>query len=181
MPLPDCVTPPGIERDGRIVFKKEHEEEIVNVYDRLQELGYQLPPPPASGGIYKPVCQAGTMLYVSGQGPTKDGKPAFTGKVGAERSIEEGQEAARLCTLNALSVLQAHLGDLNRIRGLVKTLGFVASAPGFNQQPKVIDGASQLLRDIWGEDGVGARSAISAFELPGDITVEIEFIFELKA
>jgi enamine deaminase RidA (YjgF/YER057c/UK114 family) len=152
----------------------------MNVYDRLKELGYELPPLPPAGGIYKPVRQAGAMLYVSGQGSTKNGVPCVTGKVGAQRTIEEAREAARICVLNALSVLHAHLGDLNRIGSLVKILGFVASAAGFNAQPKVIDGASQLLRDIWGEDGVGARSAISANELPGDITVEIEFIFALK-
>ena len=152
----------------------------MDVYARLKELGYTLPPLPPSGGIYKPVRQAASLLFVSGQGPNKDGRPAFTGKVGAERSIEDGQEAARLCVLNALSELHRHLGDLNRIKGLVKTLGFVASASGFNRQPRVVDGASQLLRDIWGEEGVGARSAISAYELPGNITVEIEFIFELK-
>lgn len=152
----------------------------MDVYERLKELGHTLPAPPPSAGIFKPVRQVGTMLYVSGQGPTREGKPVYAGKVGAERSLEDGQEAARLCTLNALSVLHEYLGDLNRIRSLVKILGFVASASGFNRQPKVIDGASQLLRDIWGEDGVGARSAISANELPGNITVEIEFIFELK-
>ena len=153
----------------------------MNVYDRLSELGCELPALPPPGGIYKPVKQVGTMLYVSGQGPIQNGTPGFTGKVGRERSLEEGREAARLCALNALSVLHQHLGDLNAIKSLVKTLGFVASAPGFNAQPKVIDGASTLLRDIWGEDGVGARSAIAANELPGDITVEIEFIFEIRS
>ena len=95
-------------------------------------------------------------------------------------NIEEGQEAARICTLNALSVLHEYLGDLNKIKSVVKILAFVASAPGFNSQPAVVDGASQLLKDIFGDDnGVGARSAISAIELPGNISVEIEFIFEI--
>lgn len=152
----------------------------MDIYQTLQELGHELPPPPPSGGIYKSVRQAGTMLYISGQGPVRNGKPVYTGKVGAGRSLEEGREAAVLCTLNALGALHHYLGNLNRVRGLVKTLGFVASAPGFNQQPKVIDGASSLLRELWGEDGVGARSAVSAPELPADFTVEIEFIFELK-
>ena len=151
----------------------------MDVYARLKELNFTLPELPPKGGIYKPVRQAGNCLYVSGQGPTKSGAPVFTGKVGAERTIEEGQEAARLCTLNALSNLHEFLGDLNKIKGVIKTLGFVQSADNFNQQPKVIDGASALLRDIWGEDGVGARSAIGVNELPNGISVEIEFIFEI--
>jgi enamine deaminase RidA (YjgF/YER057c/UK114 family) len=154
----------------------------MDVYARLKELGLELPPPPPPGGLYKPVKQIGDLLYISGQGSTKDGTPYITGKVGSECTVEEGQQAAQICVLNALSLLHHHLGDLNRVKCLVKILGFVASAEGFNQQPKVIDGASRLLADIWGEeDGVGARSAISAFELPGKITVEIEFIFQMKS
>ncbi|MDR0496501.1 MAG: RidA family protein, partial [Treponema sp.] len=152
---------------------------IMDVYARLGELNLILPDLPPRGGIYKPVRQAGNCLYVSGQGPTRDGAPVFAGKVGAERTIEEGQEAARICALNALSNLNDFLGNLNKIKGVIKTLGFVQSAAGFNQQPKVIDGASSLLKDIWGEDGVGARSAIGVNELPGNISVEIEFIFEI--
>ena len=152
----------------------------MDVYTRMQALGLELPALPPAGGIYKPVKQVGNLVYVSGQGSTKAGVPAIYGKLGTERSVEEGQEAARLCVLNGLSVLHRHLGDLNALQSVVKILAFVASAPGFGMQPKVADGASQLLRDIWGEDGVGARSAIGVNELPGDISVEIEFIFELK-
>lgn len=152
----------------------------MDIYARLQELGLILPELPPRGGIYKPVKQVGNMLYVSGQGATVKGVPAITGHVGAERTIEEGQDAARLCVMNCLSTLHDYLGDLNKIKSLVKLLGFVASAPGFNMQPKVMDGASKLLMDIFGEDnGVGARSAIGTNELPGGITVEIEFIFEI--
>ena len=151
----------------------------MDVYVRLKELNLTLPELPPAGGIYKPVRETGNYLYVSGQGPTKAGVPVITGKTGAERTVEEAQEAARMCVLNGLSVLHDYLGDLNRIKGLVKTLAFVQSAAGFNQQPKVIDAASALLRDIWGEAGVGARSAIGVNELPGNITVEIEFIFEV--
>jgi enamine deaminase RidA (YjgF/YER057c/UK114 family) len=152
---------------------------MMDVYERIKELGYEIPELPPKGGIYKPVKQVGNMLYVSGQGATKKGIPVITGKVGAERTIEEGQDAARICALNALSTLHDYLGDLNKIKSLVKTLGFVASDDNFNQQPKVIDGASKLLADIFGEDGIGARSAIGVNELPGNITVEIEFIFEI--
>jgi len=152
----------------------------MNVYEKLKELGLELPPPPPLGGIYIPVKQIGNIVYVSGQGPTKDGIPQIIGKIGAERSIEDGKKAARLCVLNALSVLHHYLGDLNKIKSTVKLLAFVASAPGFNCQPEVINGASQLLIDVFGEErGVGARSSIGTNELPGDITVEIEFIFEV--
>ena len=151
----------------------------MDVFAKLKELNITLPPPAPKAGIYKPVRRMGNCLYVSGQGSTKNGTPFITGKAGAERSVEEGQEAARLCTLNALAALNEFLGGLDSIKGVVKTLGFVQSAAGFNLQPKVIDGASMLLRDIWGEDGIGARSAIGVNELPGNITVEIEFIFEI--
>ena len=152
----------------------------MDVYENIRKSGYEFPPSPPKGGIYKPVKQVGNLLYISGQGATKDGQPVVSGKLGSERTIEEGQEAARICTLNALSVLHEYLGDLNKIKSVVKILAFVASAPGFNSQPAVVDGASQLLKDIFGDDnGVGARSAISAIELPGNISVEIEFIFEI--
>ena len=152
----------------------------MDIYARLKELGLELPELPPKGGIYKPVKQVSNMLYVSGQGATVKGVPAIVGHVGAEKTIEEGQDAARLCVMNCLSTLHDYLGDLNRIKSVVKILGFVASAPGFNMQPKVMDGASALLRDIFGEDnGIGARSAIGTNELPGGITVEVEFIFEV--
>ena len=153
----------------------------MDIYAKLEQLNLTLPDLPPRGGIYKPVKQVGNLLYVSGQGATVKGVPAVTGHVGAERTVEEGQQAARLCTLNCLSTLQDYLGDLNRIQSLVKILGFVSSAAGFNQQPKVIDGASALMRDLLGEDaGVGARSAIGVNELPGGISAEIEFIFEIR-
>ncbi len=151
----------------------------MDIYGKLKELGYTLPTLPPKGGIYKPVRQVGNLLYVSGQGATVNGVPEIVGKAGAERTIEEAQDAARLCALNALSTLEDYLGDLNQLKSLVKTLGFVASAPNFNMQPKVVDGASGLFRDLMGEDGIGARSAIGVNELPGNITVEIEFIFEI--
>ena len=152
----------------------------MDIYAKLKELNLTLPDLPQAGGIYKPVRQAGNCLYVSGQVATKDGTPVFPGKLGAEVTVEQGQEAARACVLNGLSNLHHFLGDLNKIKGLVKTLGFVQSAPGFNDQPLVINGASGLLKEIWGEDaGVGARSAIGVNELPRNVSVEIEFIFEI--
>ena len=152
----------------------------MDIYKRLDALKITLPPPPPLAGIYQPVKQVGNLLYVSGQGPTENGVPLVTGKVGRERTTKDGQHAARLCALNALSILHHYLGDLNKIKSIVKLLVFVASAEGFDRQPEVANGASQLLLDIFGQErGVGARSAIGTNELPGGITVEIEFIFEV--
>lgn len=152
---------------------------MLNVYERIAELGYTIPDLPPIGGIYKPVKQVGNLLYVSGQGATINGVPSIVGKVGIHCTIEQGQEAAKMCCLNALATLHNYLGDLNRVKGVVKVLGFIASADDFNMQPRILDGCSALLRDIWGEDGVGARSAIGVNELPGNIACEIEFIFEI--
>ena len=153
----------------------------MDIYERLKELSIELPPAPARGGLYALIKQSGPLLHVSGHIPNAGGKVVWTGKVGAERTIKDGQAAARLVMLNVLSQLQAFLGDLNRLKGPVKILAWVASAPGFNQQPLVINAASQLLIDIFGDEGWCARSAIGTNELPLDITVEIEAVFELKA
>jgi enamine deaminase RidA (YjgF/YER057c/UK114 family) len=152
----------------------------MDVYEKIKKMGFALPTPPAAIGKYVPVKQIGKVAYVSGQGPIVDGKPVFTGKLGKELSIEQGQEAARLCIMNTLAVLEAMIGDLNKVVNVVKMLGFVASAPGFNDQPAVINGGSQLLIDIFGEKGKHARSAIGTNELPGNIPVEIEVIFEIE-
>ena len=153
---------------------------LMDIYKKLEELEIELPKPPPLAGIFKPVKQVGNLLYVSGQGPTENGIPLLTGKVGRECSIEDGQYAARLCVLNALSNLQQYLGDLNKLKSVVKLLVFVASAEGFGKQPLVANGASKLLVEIFGEEqGMGVRSAIGTNELPDDIPVEIEFIFEI--
>ena len=152
----------------------------MDVAERLIELGIILPEPPPRAGIYKPAVRVGNLVYISGQGSTEHGLPVVTGKVGKDRTIEEGQLACRICTLNALSVLNREFGNLEGVNRVIKTLAFIASAEGFNQQPKVANGASQLLQDIFGENGVGARSAIGMYELPDNITAEVEFIFEMK-
>lgn len=152
----------------------------MSIYDRMKELGVSLPDAPEAMGLYVPVRASGTLLFSSGQGPLRNGEVLFTGKVGAERTLEEGAEAARLCALNILAQAERFLGDLSRVRGVVKVLGFVASAPEFNDQPKVINGASQLFIDLFGEAGRHARSAIGTNELPGDITVEVEAILEFE-
>ncbi len=153
---------------------------MMDIYERIRELGYELPSAPPKGGIYKPVIQVGNMVYLSGQGATRNGTPVFSGRLGEGCTVAEGQEAAVICTLNGLSALDEYLGDLNKIKRVVKILAFVASGSGFHQQPVVADGASRILMDIFGEDsGVGARSAIGVSELPGGIPVEIEYIFEV--
>lgn len=152
----------------------------MNVYDNLKKLGIKLPKPAPIGGVYVPVRQSGNQLYVSGQGPTVAGKPVYVGKVGRELTIEDGQEAAKLCILNMLSALEAYTGDLNLIGGVIKLLALVASAEGFGNQPEVVNTASNMLVDVFGEKGRHARSAMGTSELPGGIPIEIEAIFELK-
>ena len=151
----------------------------MDVYENLKKLGLRIPSPPPVGGKYVPAKRVGNLVFTSGQGPIVEGKPAFTGKVGKELSLEHGQEAAKYCILNTLSVLEKAIGNLNRVKNVVKVLGFVASAQNFNQQPLVINAGSQLLIDVFGEKGQHARSAIGTNELPGNIPVEIEVIFEI--
>jgi enamine deaminase RidA (YjgF/YER057c/UK114 family) len=151
----------------------------MNPYENLARLGLALPALPPLGGLYVRMKRVGDLAYVSGQGPAIEGAPTLLGKVGSTLTLEQGQAAARACVLNALAVLHDSLGSLERVRNVVKILGFVASAPGFNDQPKVINGGSQLLIEVFGEIGRHARSAIGTNELPGDIPVEIEFIFEV--
>ncbi len=151
----------------------------MDVYEKLKSLSIELPAPPAKGGLYTPVRQVGSLLFISGVGPMKDNKPVFIGKLGKELTVEEGQAAARIVAINILSVLDHYLKDLNRIKQVVKILAFVASAEGFDSQPMVINGASRLFIDVFGERGEHARSAIGTNILPGNIPVEIEGIFEI--
>jgi enamine deaminase RidA (YjgF/YER057c/UK114 family) len=152
----------------------------MDVYEKMKKMGISLPKPADVIGKYLPVKMIGNMAYVSGQGPIIEGKPFFIGKFTKESPIEIGQEAARICIMNSLAALQAKIGDLNRVKNVVKVSGFIASAPGFNDQPIVINGGSQLLIDLFGERGQHARSAIGVNELPGNIPVEIEVIFEIE-
>jgi enamine deaminase RidA (YjgF/YER057c/UK114 family) len=148
---------------------------------RLTELGLILPPVPKPGGIYKPVVQVGQLIYVSGHGPMRPDGTLITGKVGLDLTEEQGFEAARAVGLTLLATVRASLGSLDRIQRTIKTLGMVNATPDFQRHPAVINGFSQLLKDIFGEDGVGARSAVGMGSLPGNIAVEVEVIFELKA
>jgi enamine deaminase RidA (YjgF/YER057c/UK114 family) len=154
----------------------------MDVYEKLKELGLELPTPPPAGGVYSPVKEFGkSLLYTSGVGPTADGKPLFTGKAGRELSLEDAQKAAVASTLNILSVLHRDIGDLNRVKNIVKMLAFVASSEDFYDQPKVMNPSTELLIKLFGDPaGRPARSAIGTNVLPGNIPVEIELLIEIK-
>lgn len=150
------------------------------IEQRLQELGITLPPVGEPRFSYIPCNQTGNLVYTSGQDCRVDGKLIYEGKLGREVTIEQGQEAARQTIINCLAVLKAHLGDLDRVVKVVKMLAFVNSAPGFGDQPYVINGASNLLIDVFGESGRHARSAIGTSDLPFHTPVEIEIIVEVR-
>ncbi|MBO9606044.1 MAG: RidA family protein [Paenibacillaceae bacterium] len=150
------------------------------IEQRLQELGITLPPSPEPRFTYIPCKRTGNLLYLSGQDCRIDGELMFEGKLGAELTIEQGQAAARQTMINCIAVLKGYLGDLDRVVGVVKMLGLVNSAPGFANQPLVINGASNLLVDVFGEAGKHARSAIGTNELPFHTPVEIEIIVEIR-
>jgi enamine deaminase RidA (YjgF/YER057c/UK114 family) len=143
---------------------------------RLRELGLDLPAVPAPAGAYVPATRAGNLVFTAGQLPFRDGELYRTGKVGDGVSPEEAYEAARLCALNALAAAAAETGGLGGIDRIVKVTGFVASAPGFNGQPGVLNGASELLGEVFGETGLHARSAVGVAELPQDSPVEVEIV-----
>jgi enamine deaminase RidA (YjgF/YER057c/UK114 family) len=149
------------------------------VLERLRQLGLELPER-RSAGQYVGAARSGSLVFVSGAGPAGP-NGMVTGKVGADVSLEQAQEAARLCVLGCLSALREELGDLERISSVVKLLGFVNSAPGFGQQHVVMDGASGLLLELFGERGKHARSSVGVAELPFNIAVEVEMIVEAAA
>jgi enamine deaminase RidA (YjgF/YER057c/UK114 family) len=149
------------------------------VTERLSELGIVLPPVFAPAGSYLGCVVDRDLVYVSGHGPM-DGDRVIQGKVGAEVSLAEAREAARITALSILATLQAELGDLDRIQRIIKVLGMVNCAPGFDQTPAVIDGASDLLVSVFGEVGRHARSAVGMAELPLGISVEIELIARVR-
>jgi len=147
--------------------------------ERLAELGLAVPEVAAPVAAYVPAVRTGSYVYTSGQLPWRDGELIRTGKVGSEVSPEEANECARQCALNALAAVRSQVGDLSAITRVVKVVGFVASAPGFTAQPKVVDGASELLGQAFGDVGQHARSAIGVAVLPLDAPVEVELIVEV--
>ena len=152
----------------------------MSIENRLNELGIKLPKPPAPAAAYVPTVQTGNLVFVSGQGPVAEGKPAFVGRLGAELDLEQGRAAARLAMINCLAQLYEHLGSLERVRRIVKVLGFVACTEEFEQQPFVINGASELLEQVFGERGRHARSAVGTNKLPFGIPVEIQLVGEVE-
>ena len=152
----------------------------MNAEARLAELKLTLPPIPKPAGVYKPVVVSGNMAYVSGHGPLKNDKTMLTGRVGADVDLQAGVAAARQTGLAILATLRDYFGSLDHIVRVVKVLGMVNCTGDFTQHPLVINGCSELFRDLWGDDrGVAARSAVGMGSLPGNITTEIEAIFEL--
>jgi enamine deaminase RidA (YjgF/YER057c/UK114 family) len=146
---------------------------------RITELGLILPPAPRQVGLYKPLLVVDKFLYISGQGPLNNDGTLMTGRLGADLDTEEGKAAARQVGLTMLSTIKTHFGDLKRIKRVVKVFGMVNCAPGFDRQPSVINGFSELMADVFGEEnGIGVRSAVGMI-LPMNISVEVEAMFEL--
>lgn len=150
------------------------------VEERLAQLGYELPATPQPLAAYVPATVVDDWIYTAGQLPMREGVPLATGLVGSEVSPELAAECARQCALNGLAAIKGVAGDLDAVAQIVKVTGFVASAPGFTGQPVVLNGASQLLGELFGESGVHARSAVGVAVLPLNVPVEVEFIARLR-
>ncbi len=147
--------------------------------DKLKELGIELPEAPAPLGSYIPVLRTGNLVFLSGILPLRQGKLLRQGRVGKEISLDEAREETKAATINALSVLKAHIGSLDKVKRCIKITGYVASDPDFTDQPKILNAASDLLFEIFGEKGRHVRSTIGVNVLPLNSPLEIEFIFEV--
>jgi len=152
----------------------------VSFEHKLTQLGIQLPSPPQPVATYVPAVQVGDLLFLSGVVPFRDGKLALAGKLGADLTVEQGYEAARIALLNALAIVRKELGTLDRVKRVVRMVGHVASADGFVQQPAVINGASDLLVKIFDDAGRHARVAVGAAELPLNAPIELEIILQVR-
>ena len=152
----------------------------MGVEARLKELAIELPAVATPAGAYVPAVISGNLVFTAGQIPLVDGKLMAEGKVGSEISPEQGREIARRCALNAIAAVKSVLGDLDRVKKVVKVVGFVASSPDFTGQPGVINGASELLEQVFGQAGIHARSAVGVAVLPLDAPVEVELIVEFE-
>lgn len=148
---------------------------------RLEELGYLLSAAPAAVGAYVPALQTGNLVVTSGQLPFVGKELMFTGKVGGELHEEDGANAARICAVNALAQIKSIIGDLERVARIVRVEGYVQSAPGFNNQPRVLNAASDLLADLFGEKGRHTRVALGVNELPLNAAVELAIWAEVQA
>ena len=152
----------------------------MRVEDKLKELGIQVPEAAKPVAAYVPAVKSGDTVYTSGQIPFVAGELQFKGKVGREISTEQGYEAAKVCAINCLAAIKSLIGSLDQIENVVKVVGFVNSAPGYSEQPKVINGASELIGKVFGPAGSHARSAVGVAELPLDAAVEVEMIVKIK-
>lgn len=150
------------------------------IADHLKELGITLPEVPPPAGTYAHAVRSGNMLYLSGKGPSRPEGGQYTGLVGRDHTAEEAYQHARSVGLILLTVMEQHLGSLDKVKQVVKVLGMVNAVPEFGQQPKVINGCSDLFKEVFGERGVHARSAVGVGSLPNNITVEIEAIVEVS-
>lgn len=151
----------------------------MEIESRLRERGIVLPEAPAPAANYVRAVRSGALLFVAGQGPVRAGEVVWRGRVGIELTEAQGREAARLSAMNAVAILKAELGDLDRVRRIVKLTGWVRCTDGFARQPWVIDGASEFFVEVFGEKGRHARSAVSSNELPFGIPVEVEIVAEV--
>jgi enamine deaminase RidA (YjgF/YER057c/UK114 family) len=149
------------------------------IEQKIESLGIKLPTPPTPAGSYVPVVRTGNLLYISGQIPMEDGKVVFTGKV-SDENLETAQKSARMCAINILAQLKRELGDLEKVSKIVRISGFVNSVPGFSQHPKVINSASDLFFEIFGEKGKHSRIAVGVASLPLDSMTEIDAIVEVS-
>ncbi len=152
----------------------------MSVDSRIKALGIVLPPAPKPVGSYVPAVRSGRLIFLSGMIPLQEGKISKAGRLGDELGIEEGKAAARLALLNALAVIKKEISSLDRVGRIVRLCGFVASAPGFVQQPAVLNGASDLLIELFEDRGYHARLAVGVSELPLNSPVEIELIVEIR-
>ena len=150
------------------------------IEDRLRELSIELPTPPSPAGSYIPVVTTGNLAFVSGQIPMKEGKVIFEGKVPVQQSLESARDAAKICIINGLAQLKANLGSLDKITKFVRISGFVNSNPEFTEQPKVINAASDLLVEIFGDMAKHSRIAVGVASLPLNSTVEIDMVVEFS-
>ena len=150
------------------------------IEDKLRELSIELPTPPSPAGSYIPVVTTGNLAFVSGQIPMRDGKVVFEGKVPEQQSLESARDAAKICIINGLAQLKANLGSLDKIRKFVRISGFVNSSPSFIEQPKVINAASDLLVEIFGDMAKHSRIAVGVASLPLNSTVEIDMVVEFS-
>ena len=151
-----------------------------SIETKLAAMGYELPPTPTPVAAYVPAVRTGNLIYVSGQVPREKGELKFQGHVGDDVTLWQAQQAARLCALNALAAVKSVAGSLDKVKRIVKLTGYVRSAKGFGDQPKVMDGASTFLGELFGDAGKHARAAVGVNELPLGVSVELDLIVEVE-